>query len=123
MKLLALITYGATMVVFLAPAGQATMPKRLPHLRPHVHLSGVASAGMKKTATTTTAPMDVNPVATETVQANDPTAVDCTYMVCGDANGGAGEDAAAAPLAGSTSVTPTPATAVSQFCADNSYMC
>jgi hypothetical protein len=122
MKLFALIMYGAAMVVLLAPTGQAATPKRVPHLKPHVHLSGAASAGMKKTAATTTAPMNIVPVANETVQANDPASMDCTYMGC-DATGGAGEVAATAPLAGSTSLAPTSAAPVSQFCADNSYMC
>ena len=122
MKVSALIATAAALSALLTPAGYAQSPKRPPHHRPAIRVTQIASA-TARLAPTETLPANTAPVASWTVQANDPSAVDCTYMVCaGTTIAAAGATTAAPPLIGA-SLGSTPQAPVSQFCADNSYMC
>jgi hypothetical protein len=123
MKASALIATAAALCALLTPAGYAAASNRAPHQRPAIRVSRIAPATLKHVPTQPL-PANTVPVNTGTARANDPGAVDCTYMVCAETTAGAaGETTAASPLTGAVGVSPVPVAPASRFCADNSYMC
>jgi hypothetical protein len=123
MRVSALIAAAVALCALLSPAGYASPAKREPHQRPFVRVARIAPTTLNL-APTQRLPDDTVPVAAANVEANDPSAVDCTYLVCDDATAGvAGEVTATLPLTAAIGVTSVPVAPVSQFCADNSYMC
>jgi hypothetical protein len=122
MKVFALIATAAALCALLTPAGYAAAPRRTPHQRPDIRVSRIAPMTVKLAPPQTLA-ANTGPVNTGTVQPNDPSAVDCTYMVCdGSTAVAAGERSATSQLTG-VSVNSVSVAPVSQFCADDPYMC